>query len=657
MNLFEPSMKKIMIYVNYIINMSKKIIPITIISIGFLLFLTRNVQNVGAANESVTLIQTEETDNDWFLPADVERSPDSGFYQLGLLTPTDKIPIYCRGGIWNWEDFNPIEGEYRFDIIQDKLDELRNTPYSLCLRIKCSEVGTANNPVVPSWVITKYNLPTITLTGGKYDVQIIPSWHDGVEAEFTKFLDALGQTNIQNDPKLVFAQIHGISSSRGEELNLQSSHDYQVVEAEGFSAQEYKNWAIKRIDAWANAFNGVEYKLLWSGREDSLSWTRGDAYDQASSEITEYVINKGASFRGGIIELYFGPRFNKPESTGQRLVKDPYGSTSPYYETYIETDLDFPIITEQRMNGEENEEYWSGDGETGKWGDTLAQRRHRWLVSNLMSLTLGVNVSYSTTYAYNLNPTFSDYVQKSFGKTVETSRDAFAFLFEGYTGQRVDGAWRSAVKVKNIERYLYQRDLPGATTIAVEKFYRKNAGNDGLWGDNPKYDQVARRTDLANGNDRMYFDVEDRFIHRTPQSALLKITYKDNSNCQWYLQFSTDTGGEYNSDKVTCANDGKWKTATFNIENIPFLDQLSSYGQDFAIVAENEDVTVKYVRIIKQDEIGLVCFGADNIVNKDDVTAWAGSYIQNGSPFDTNSDSKINSFEFSYLLSHWGEGC
>lgn len=625
--------------------MSKKIIPIIITFIGFLLLLSKSIPKVDAANPSATLIQTEETDNDWYLPPDVERSLNSGFYRLSHEDPTDKMPIQSYGGSWNWDQLNPQEGVYRFDLIEDKLSELEGTPYAFGLRIKCTERSS-----VPDWIVTKHGISTIALTGGAGTIEIVPSWHDSVESEFFKFLQALGQTSIPDHSKLVFSQIHGISSTTGEELNLRSSQDYQAVEAMGFSPQEYIDWATKRIDAWAGAFDGVEYKLMWSGREDSLRWTRGDAYDQASSEITIHVIEKGASFRGGIIELYFGIHFNKPESTGQRLVKDPYGTTSPYYETYIETDLDFPVIAEQRTRGEENEEYHD------KFGDSLAQKKHRWLVSNLMSLTFGVNVSYSTNSAYDLNPSFSDYINKSFGKTVETSRDAFTFLFEGYTGQRVDGAWRSA-KVKNIERYLYQRDLPGATTVAVEKFYRNNAGNDGIWGTDPKYDQVARRTDLANGNDRMYFNVENRFIYRTLQSALMKITYKDNSNCQWYLQFSTDTGGEYNSDKVICANDDKWKTATFSLENIPFRDQLSSYSQDFAIIAENEDVTVKYVRIIKQEEIGLECFGANNVIDHDDTLAFAGSYLQSGSLFDINSDNNVNSFEFAYLLSHWGEEC
>jgi len=53
-----------------------------------------------------------------------------------------------------------------------------------------------------------------------------------------------------------------------------------------------------------------------------------------------------------------------------------------------------------------------------------------------------------------------------------------------------------------------------------------------------------------------------------------------------------------------------------------------------------------------------LCFSNNTgIIDSDDVTAWATSYLQNNGVPDINSDNKINSFEFGYLVANWDEDC
>jgi len=535
------------------------------------------------------LAQIESTDNDWYLPPGVKRDRDSGFYKLGLKNPSYKIPILSPGGwVWSWKDLNPGEGIYRFDKIQNKIKEVEGTPYAIGLRIKCSQ-----REFIPDWVVQKHNPPVVTFTGGSSDLPYVSPWHPGVEAEFYKFIDALGKTGIPKHPQIVFSQIHGFSSSQGEELNLQGEDFQKAVNHFGLTPDVYYNWAIRRINAWLKAFEGVEYKLMWSGHEESLRRYVGDAYCQASSNVVKYALEHGIGFRGGIIEMYYGERFARDESTGQGLVP----SVDNFFHMYRNTSLDFPVIAERRANGDENEEYWCGIGTS----DTLPQKRHRWLMSNLWALTMGVRFQYAVDNAYDLDPAFSEYVQKSMGKTVDNSLDGWVFLNEGYKVHHINGRWRDIV-VKNLERFLYQRDFPGAKTVAVEKVYRGRAGGENMsnppWEGNNYFDYVARRTDRANGNDRMYFDVEDRFIHNEPQTILLKTTYKDDNNARWHVEYDAGPDGILSTSTVTGADDGQWKTATFILSRAAFAGQLP-YEQDLTIVTETDDVTVKYVRIIK----------------------------------------------------------
>lgn len=51
------------------------------------------------------------------------------------------------------------------------------------------------------------------------------------------------------------------------------------------------------------------------------------------------------------------------------------------------------------------------------------------------------------------------------------------------------------------------------------------------------------------------------------------------------------------------------------------------------------------------------CFGADNIINSDDVRVWADNFLTSLASFDVIKDNKINTLEFGYLVSRWGNGC
>jgi hypothetical protein len=66
------------------------------------------------------VVKVESTENDWYLPANVERDWDSGFYKLGMKDPSPEIPILSNGGWPNWDDLNPAENVYRFDLIENK---------------------------------------------------------------------------------------------------------------------------------------------------------------------------------------------------------------------------------------------------------------------------------------------------------------------------------------------------------------------------------------------------------------------------------------------------------------------------------------------------------------------------------------------------------
>ncbi|MBW2263764.1 MAG: hypothetical protein JRG91_17520, partial [Deltaproteobacteria bacterium] len=499
-----------------------------------------------------------------------------------------RIPVAsCGDRTCSWASLNPEEGVYDFDIIWDRIADLEDTPFVFGLRV--SSIVLEN---VPEWVMTKHS--PATFVSARHGFTMVNPMDPDVEAEFMLFMEALAAEDFGSHPKVVFAYIHGFSTSLGEEMWLDWDDFPLAVSDWGMTSELYHGWAIRRIDAWLDAFAGNEDKLIWVGTPSSLQQTLGDEWNLASIDVCNHVLESGCAFRGGIIELFNGRMV--PLTTGQDLELDPHGRDGPIHDAYMVTDLDYPPIAENRATGDENEEY---DGR--KW--PVEENPHRWHESTLRCLSMHFRFVYIVEDAYEIDTDLSAYAQKTFGKRVDDSIDAWSYLREAYIRQHMDEpeltGWND-IAMKNFERYLYQRDLPGAMTVAVEPVERTVGGNESYlenppWGTDMPYDLTARRTDRDSGSDRILFSVEDGFLEDGTSTFLLKVTWLDDG-ASWHAEF--DSGETSSTQSVTGTGDGGWSTATLLIDGAAFAGGLEG-GQDLAIVSETGDVTVKFVRLVK----------------------------------------------------------
>ena len=64
------------------------------------------------------------------------------------------------------------------------------------------------------------------------------------------------------------------------------------------------DWISLRMDVYAEAFAGVEYKVAWVGQAPAWFQDRSD-FNQASIDLFYYAWNKGFGNRNGGIEFYF----------------------------------------------------------------------------------------------------------------------------------------------------------------------------------------------------------------------------------------------------------------------------------------------------------------------------------------------------------------
>jgi hypothetical protein len=291
-------------------------------------------------------------------------------------------------------------------------------------------------------------------------------------------------------------------------------------------------------------------------------------------------VKLGMGQRNGFVEHYLMHAPNP--ALGQLLDGD----------GYLVVDERNPLIAENRASGDENEEYTPGH--VARFGP-LETFAHRYRESMLRVLQMRRNFVWAEGGPWLIDPPLLHYVALSLGKNAETSPDAWCSLRESYIPDRPHRNWKKAIPVKNFERWLYQRDAPGARTRPVEKV------------DVPKqmfeyhkshlYDYTARATDAASGQLAIRFALDERFLSDGPHRVAVKVTYVDRADARWTLSYFGPRGMS-NTRTVSCGDTGETRTATFMLRDARFPGRGYA-GRDLEIRALRGDAVVRFVRVIK----------------------------------------------------------
>jgi hypothetical protein len=353
-----------------------------------------------------------------------------------------------------------------------------------------------------------------------------------------------------------------------------------VLEGEhGFNPQVLDDWISSRFAAYAEAFSGVEYKLVWVGKQGAWRYLNSGEYADLALRLVQDAWSLGAGNRSSAIEYYHN-WLNEP-ALGQAV--DENG--------YLTVDETIAPLSSVRFFGDENEEY--GDSWVWRFGGR-ENEPVRYRMSVFRALQMRMRFLWTCAEAEEINPALSRYTAMSLGKTVETSPDAWTYLKESpvTTHESPVGV------VKNFERWLQQRDLPGGMTVPAQRTFREfNAGGNYQGGASTWYDDLARRTDVVSGNACIFFDLDDRFRAEGP--VQIKVEILDDSSASWHLEYSNGGSSLQATPSFENSHDGQIKTVTFEIADARFVNGLQN-GLDFQIVCEGPgDVTVRWVRLIR----------------------------------------------------------
>lgn len=481
---------------------------------------------------------------DWSLPPSVKPAPNGllAVYRISnIARPLSKeisaldLPVNPALEIWvKWRDLEPAEGAYRFDLLRSRIVEAEERGCSVVLRMLCSATIFA-----PDW-LAEYAVP-LRKEHGKNPPKVTnyeishPEFHKC----YLKLIEKLGESGIPQIPTLKGAYVGYASPSYGDEGIGPDQVDPDTVPH-----------VIERLDAWANAFKNVEHKVFMGGP-------------------SKHGFRQGFGARRGFVEMYL---YHIPDpEIGQTVDKQGY--------LFVDDSVEF--LKRRVFHGEENEEYeetWATKERGFRFGKNTDSFTYRYFVSNLRTLQMQCN--HVLMNPFSIYPEQMVWVGQTLGRTVENSPDIWCALRES----RI----RKTGPVKNIERWLYQRDSEGFETTPVVKIDHPVK----MWMVEPghHYDHIARK------GKQIGLAVDDRWCGGGPVNVAIKTTYFDKGSGTVDLEIKTSSGRVTRQIKLTATEN--LKTATFFIKNAVFPAKKLDYD---IVFKSNDEAVLSFVRVIRVD--------------------------------------------------------
>jgi hypothetical protein len=507
---------------------------------------------------------------DWSLPGFVKQSPrssvglqrnigwDKTFMKFEL--PFNANPV---GLLWvKWRDIEKTIDNFDFTPLINRIKQANSVGTQISLRILChSKSRGTGSGEAPLW-LEDLGVTFLPQENAGDNLNFDPA-HPKFHERYLKLISELSKTEI---PGLVKNAYVGYAShSFGDE----GIGPYGETNS---AANDTVKHVRERLDAWGNAFKGMESKVYMGGSCD-------------------YGFKKGFGTRRGFVEMY--------------LYRIPNIDLGQYVDSngYLSVDENAPIIRYKCFNGEVNEEYesaWATSDRDFRFGNSIISFPYRYFTSTLRALQMRCTYIHTTGH---LVPQMLPFLSLELGRTIEDAPDVWTFLRTSYlrasnyqnndylnrpitAAEKADG-----IETKNFERWLYQRDAPGYETRPAIKI--QQAIKMWMVQENKYYDYIA-----CSGK-KIGFDIDDRWT-AAKDSVALKVTYFDDFAGEMNLVF--ENGEIMNKKTQTLLGDGKLKTATFFLPEIKANSLPNNF--DFALEAgaNTDNIVVSFVRLIRSAE-------------------------------------------------------
>lgn len=525
-------------------------------------------------------------EDDWSLPAWAVVSSNSGFFSEIADASHD---VGVRVVDLSWRQLEPAPGVYDTsaalsvvpgyyeDLDFSSLPDQLAAPGDVWLRFWVSDVELS-----PAWLSSECpGLLPIDGLGYEND-EHWPIWDDCVWSHARDaWRHLLLTAGVRSDPRVRFVYAPGAFTY--------SEFDFDLVDASGVSFAVFDAWfgtMTSDLVAIANGENAdpaddAAHKLVYTGEDYPFS-----SFDAADDLLARDAVAAGMGVRTGITELFNFHLSHVPA----------YGTTIDA-DGHMTTDESWDAFAPGRVRATENECYVD-------CGYTTDVPYYAVKMSDLKALQLRINWIYvvpQVDAGADDSPSFLDsypelweWVRLSIGKTPFDSPDAWVALRDAedrYWLEDDSLSWDGAPYVKNLERWLVQRDVAPDGVSRRGSTVMSDAVGDGGGENGRAYEGRA-------GSPWLYFDADERFLSAA-ESVDLKVTWLDSGTGDWSVEYAT-AGGTAASAPVARTDSGEWRTTTIRLEDAVFDDSLAG-ATDFRIGSTSDGLEVRFVRLVKID--------------------------------------------------------
>ncbi len=511
-------------------------------------------------------LQSNVAGDDWSLPAGTPRAPDSGLYwvsqsQAATLSKGHQTPRYAVNIPVTWSTVEPSDGVFDWSSVDKIVDAVHAMGPGAGFGL-WPWYGSKSE--IPAWAQSKYNL-----VFGSNGRDAPWSSGDQWETAVKPFIQAMA-ARYGPDPQLVYVDMRTPFDQYGE-FTL-PTNDVSLAPA-------IEAWQKAFVDDYTSAFAGHTHKLV-----NMISGAGAFYVDSTWKTTFEAMI--GYSYQKGTGERDGFPTETKIWHAGFGHLVDANG--------YLTFDVKHLPFVNGSFSGSEATEFDPTSNRFGPAADT-AYRYRLAIFWNLVTRRNWLVMALYNTTGYSA---FSHWAETELGQHAATAPDAWSWpKSSGYGNYDIDS--KSAVTIKNFERWLMQRDVaPDGMTQPTDQ---QADGMFGRGGIEKGSEYAARRTDHASGNDDMYFGVDRAFLSGGPHSATIKVTYRDDcASGAWHLEYSSPTQANVASQGVDYTGSGGWKTATFQVDDLDLAGSFAD-GMDFRLVDSGScDLGVNFVRLIRK---------------------------------------------------------
>ncbi len=522
------------------------------------------VDGAGPKSALVTATAEQATiaiGDDWSMPASARPAANSGLFSERRAPEHN---VFTRSVDVSWRQIQPTDGALDLEASGEAQGmafgslsyQIDTDPGPYWMRVFASGVDWA-----PAWVSSQCGggkpLPTY---GPDYDGQRhLPIWNDCVWGHLmTTYRRLFVDRKLRADPNLRFVYVPGAFTW--------AEFDYEMI-ADAVSKGDldfatYHRWYQKMITDLVGIFGDYSYKLVFTG-EDYPFGPFGADDDLLAKEA----VDGGMGIRTGITELSNFHLSDAP-AYGSRIAADGHMT------------MDDSSRDPRRVFATENECF-------NACGYATTEPEYAVRQSNLKALQLRMNWIYVVTGPSYLKayPQHWDWVRLELGQTAATAPDAWVALRDAedtYWNDDTAVNWKAQPFVRNLERWLVQVDQPSCTGHRSEVDVHKEvfAPENGT-----AYEGLS--TSKADGDAALCFQLDSRFAGSLSGDALVKVTYLDAGSGSFVVVGADGT----RSATVQQTGDGTWKTATVLMSSKAVVT--------FSVTAEGDDLTMRFVRVVK----------------------------------------------------------